>query len=150
MAAPPQGWESGIALRPVFESAVSRRLAIPADDAAAYGERLDAAFARASVQLARAQYVPVVDRSPQVQALLIYGRDDAGRWHPIGAAPVSTGSRGGFEHVITPLGVFAHSTAEPVDAACATEQCRSGRLTTRSRDVVQRARLRKPRVFRVS
>lgn len=134
----------------MFESAVSRRLAIPADAAAANGERLDAAFARAGVRLARAKHVMLVDRSPQMQALLIYGRDDAGRWHLIGAAPVSTGSRGGFGHFITPLGVFAHSTAEPVDAACATEQCRFGRLTTRSRDVVQRARLRKPRVFRVS
>jgi len=112
-AAPPQGWESGIALRPVFESAVSRRLAIPADEAAAYGERLDAAFAQAGVPLAHAQYVLLVDRSPQVQALLIYWRDDAGRWHLIGASPVSTGSRGGFEHFITPLGVFAHSTAHP-------------------------------------
>jgi hypothetical protein len=134
----------------LYDTAVARRLAIPADEATAYAERLVAALAGASVRLARAQHVLLVDRSPQVQALLIYGRDDAGRWHLIGAAPVSTGSRGGFEHVITPLGVFAHSTAEPVDAACATEQCRSGRLTTRSRDVVQRARLRKPCVFRVS
>ena len=112
-AAPPPTWQSGRDLTPVFDTAVTRRLAIPAEEAAAYGQRLDAAFAQGGVVLARAQYVLLVDRSPQVQAVFVYWRDEQGGWHLIGAAPVSTGSRGGFEHFITPLGVFAHTTAHP-------------------------------------
>ena len=108
-----QPWQSGRDLTPVFDTAVTRRLAIPAEEAAAYGQRLDAAFAQGGVVLARAQYVLLVDRSPQVQAVFVYWRDEQGSWHLIGAAPVSTGSRGGFEHFITPLGVFAHTTAHP-------------------------------------
>ena len=106
-------WQSGRDLTPVFDTAVTRRLAIPADEVAAYAQRLDAALAGAGVVLARPQYVLLVDRSPQVQAIFVYWRDAQGGWHLIGAAPVSTGSRGGFEHFITPLGVFAHSTAHP-------------------------------------
>jgi hypothetical protein len=34
-------------------------------------------------------------------------------WNFIGAAPVSTGRRGGFEYFLTPVGVFAHTPANP-------------------------------------
>lgn len=112
-AAPPPPWQSGRELASVFDATVTRRLTLPANEASAYGQRLDAAFADAGVALARAQYVLLVDRSPRVQAVFVYWRDDPGGWHLIGAAPVSTGSRGGFEHFITPLGVFAHTTAHP-------------------------------------
>jgi len=34
-------------------------------------------------------------------------------WRLVGAAPVSTGLPGRFEHFTTPLGVFEHSLANP-------------------------------------
>jgi hypothetical protein len=112
-AVPPKSWPSGRDLSPVFNAAVTRRLAIPADEAATYAQHLDAALTGAGVALAHPQYVLLVDRSPQVQAIFVYWRDEQGGWHLIGATPVSTGSCGGFEHFITPLGVFAHTTAHP-------------------------------------
>jgi hypothetical protein len=112
-ASPPATWRSGLELRPVVERAVARRLTLPDEERAAYARHLDAAFALAGITLERAQFVLLVDRSPQVQAGFIVWRDELGHWHLIGATPVSTGSRGGFEHFITPLGVFAHTTANP-------------------------------------
>lgn len=101
-------WQSGLDLVAVFESSVARRLSLPADEQTAYAKRLEAAFAQAGIALDRAQYVLLVDRSPRVQAALIYWRDAGGAWHHIGTAPASTGKRGGFEYFLTPLGVFEH------------------------------------------
>jgi hypothetical protein len=101
-------WQSGLDLVAVFESSVARHLSLPADEQAAYAKRLEAAFAQADVVLDGAQYVLLVDRSPRVQAALIYWREADGAWHYIGAAPASTGKRGGFEYFLTPLGVFEH------------------------------------------
>jgi hypothetical protein len=107
-AEPTSTWESGLDLIPILERTVSRRLAPPPDEQAAYAQRLDEAFAHAGIALGRAQYVLLVDRNPRVQAALLYWYNGSGRWHLIGAVPVSTGRRGGFEHFVTPTGIFEH------------------------------------------
>jgi hypothetical protein len=70
-------------------------------------------LATAQRPLATLQFVLLVDRSPHVQAALLYfGASEAG-WRLVGAAPVSTGLPGSYEHFTTPLGVFDHSTRNP-------------------------------------
>jgi hypothetical protein len=96
-----------------YRSQVERRLDVPQAEVQRYASLAEAAFAKAGVQLERAQYVAVVDRSPYVQALLLLWRSAQGDWSGIGAAPVSTGRPGSFDHFETPLGVFEHSTANP-------------------------------------
>ena len=104
---------AGEALAEAYASLVDRRLAVPVGEQAAYVSLAEAALARADIRLEHAQYVVVVDRQPRVQAVLVYWRADNGRWHFIGASPVSTGKRDGYEHFLTPLGVFDHSPATP-------------------------------------
>jgi hypothetical protein len=104
---------SGTDLAPVFARRVTPALAVPFDEQLAYAQRLNAAFVSAGINLNRAQYALLVDRDPRVQAALLYWRDTDGSWFLIGATPASTGRRGGFEHFLTPLGVFEHSLANP-------------------------------------
>lgn len=104
-------WADGRALAAVYSSYVDRRLTLPPDEQAAYAQRLDDALSAAGRPLTTAQYVLLVDRNPNVQALFVYWRADDGVWHWIGGSPVSTGRRGGFEHFITPTGVFDHNIA---------------------------------------
>ncbi|MBU6490119.1 MAG: L,D-transpeptidase [Burkholderiales bacterium] len=93
-----------------FESDVTRRLAVPPAAQSAYGERLQAALTGKGLGALVRQYVVLVDRNPNVQALFIYFRGDpAGKWTLIGASPVSTGWPGRYDHFVTPLGVFEHT-----------------------------------------
>lgn len=95
-----------------FEHEVTPRLAVPRDEAVAYAARLQDAFDMALLAVFVPQFVVLVDRSPQVQAALLYfgaGTD----WALIGVTPVSTGLPGRYEHFTTPLGVFDHSMANP-------------------------------------
>jgi hypothetical protein len=55
----------------------------------------------------------LVDRSVHVQAAFLVLRTDEPGWHWLGAAPVSTGRAGSFDHFVTPIGVFEHSLANP-------------------------------------
>jgi hypothetical protein len=96
-----------------FHRAVDRRLQIPADEVAHYARLTEDAFARAGVVVTGAQYLVVVDRDPQVQAVLVLWRSAAGAYALVGAAPVSTGRPGTFDHFETPLGVFEHTLANP-------------------------------------
>lgn len=76
----------------------------------AYGRRLQAALAAKGLDALSRQYVVLVDRNPNVQALFIYFRGNpAGAWTLIGASPVSTGLPGRYDHFVTPLGVFEHT-----------------------------------------
>ena len=102
---------SGVELAPIFAREVKPRLNLPEEERAAYAGLLEAALTKANVVLTTAQYVLLVDRSPKVQAALVYWRDDAGKLHFIGVSPASTGRPGGYEHFLTPLGVFEHSIA---------------------------------------
>ena len=96
-----------------FERDVSPRLALPATDAHAYALRLQSALDAALLSLATEQFVVLVDRSPSVQAALIFFGSAARGWTLVGATSVSTGLPGRYEHFLTPLGVFDHSMANP-------------------------------------
>lgn len=95
-----------------FEREVNLRLEVPAQEQEAYAGLLQAALAQAGVDAA-AQYFVLVDRSANVQAGILFWRSPEGAWRFIGASPVATGIPGGFEHFLTPLGVFEHSLANP-------------------------------------
>lgn len=97
----------------VYAREVDRRLALPAAEQQAYGDRLVAAFATAGVELAQPQWVLLVDRSEHVQAAMLWWAAPGGYVGLVGASPVSTGRPGSFEHFETPTGVFAHSLANP-------------------------------------
>lgn len=97
-------------MRDVFARSVMRRLTVPAAEQRAYGERLQQALAQKDLGNLSGEYVVLVDRNENVQALFIYFRAaplDA--WQMIGASPVATGRPGQFDHFITPLGVFEHT-----------------------------------------
>jgi hypothetical protein len=94
-----------------FEREVDLRLQVPVPVGRYYAKRLDDALERAAVAVVRPQYVLLVDRSPHVQAGLLYWRSPQGVWQLVGAAPVATGRPGAYEYFLTPLGAFAHSLA---------------------------------------
>ncbi|RQZ22566.1 hypothetical protein DIE14_27005 [Burkholderia sp. Bp9017] len=93
-----------------FTQEVTRRLNVPANEQRAYGERLQKALADANLGDLAGEYVALVDRAQNVQALFIYFRaTPANAWLMVGASPVSTGWPGQYDHFLTPLGVFDHS-----------------------------------------
>ncbi|WP_082741754.1 hypothetical protein [Burkholderia sp. MSMB1072] len=97
-------------MRKRFTQEVTRRLNVPASEQRAYGERLQQALADADLGDLAGEYVAMVDRAPNVQALFIYFRaTPANAWLMIGASPVGTGLPGQYDHFLTPLGVFHHS-----------------------------------------
>lgn len=93
-----------------FADQVDKRLDVPDGEQRTYANRLDSALTAAGHPDLLPQYVVLVDRSPVIQALFIYWRSPAHEWHLIGASPVSTGRPGTFDHFLTPLGVFEHTT----------------------------------------
>jgi hypothetical protein len=97
----------------LFAEQVTPQLAMPATVLADYTARLDAVLGGDGAAPAQPQFLLLVDRSALVQAaLLLWGAAGQG-WRLVGAVPVSTGLPGKFEHFLTPLGVFAHSTDNP-------------------------------------
>ncbi|MGF6918771.1 L,D-transpeptidase [Paraburkholderia sp. 40] len=96
-------------LRDVFARDVTRRLRLPVAEQRAYADRLETALNENELGNLSGEYVVLVDRNANVQALLIYFRPaPADNWQMIGASPVSTGRPGEYDHFITPLGVFEH------------------------------------------
>jgi hypothetical protein len=99
-----------------FAREVDRQLAVPEAEQQAYANLLLAALAAQGVAAEGPQFVLLVDRSPHVQAALLF-------WKPsgeagtvprfVGASPVSTGRPGSFDHFETPLGVFEHLIDNP-------------------------------------
>ncbi|NIE69084.1 L,D-transpeptidase [Burkholderia sp. Ax-1719] len=99
-----------LAMRETFARNVTRRLRVPLADQRAYGQRLQAALDAKDLGALAGEYVILVDRSANVQALFIYFRAMPGEtWQMIGASPVATGRPGEFDHFLTPLGVFEHT-----------------------------------------
>ncbi|WP_174912969.1 hypothetical protein [Burkholderia diffusa] len=99
-----------IDMRKRFTQEVKRRLNVPASEQRAYGDRLQNALADADLGDLAGEYVVLVDRTPNVQALFIYFRaTPSNAWLLIGASPVATGWPGQYDHFLTPLGVFHHS-----------------------------------------
>ena len=96
-----------------FEREVDHRIEVPPSDQQRYILLLEQALADAGLAGLAAQAFVLVDRSPQVQAAFIILRTPAEGWHWIGAAAVSTGKTGTYEHFLSPLGVFPHVLANP-------------------------------------
>ena len=97
-------------LRDVFAQDVTRRLKVPAAEQRAYADRLQTALGEHMLGNLSGEYVVLVDRNANVQALFIYFRAaPSDGWQMIGASPVSTGRPGEYDHFITPLGVFEHT-----------------------------------------
>ncbi|HEY1996860.1 MAG TPA: L,D-transpeptidase [Paraburkholderia sp.] len=97
-------------LRDLFTRDVTRRLKVPAAVQDEYGRRLQAGLKAHELGDLSGEYVVLVDRDANVQALFIYFRPaPSDTWVMIGASPVATGRPGEFDHFITPLGVFEHT-----------------------------------------
>lgn len=96
-----------------FQRDVAPRLDPPENERAVYAARLRQELIVAGVEITTPQFVLLVDRSPRVQATLLYWGSAGQGWNFVGATPVSTGLPGRFEHFTTPLGVFAHSLVNP-------------------------------------
>ncbi|WP_409518857.1 L,D-transpeptidase [Paraburkholderia sp. LEh10] len=97
-------------MRDVFARSVTRRLNVPAAEQRAYGGRLQNALEQNDLGNLSGEYVVLVDRNENVQALFVYFRAvPVDTWQMIGASPVATGRPGQFDHFITPLGVFEHT-----------------------------------------
>jgi hypothetical protein len=93
-----------------YSTQVDKVLKLPELESQRYARLAAMALINANVLLDQPQYLVVVDRDPNVQALLLYWRSQHGEFRLIGASPVSTGRPGSFEHFETPLGVFDHNT----------------------------------------
>ncbi|WP_296660730.1 L,D-transpeptidase [Paraburkholderia sp.] len=103
---------AALRMRAVFAREVTRRLRVPLADQHAYGARLQAALDDHDLGELASEFVVLVDRNANVQALFIYFRAAPGEpWLMIGASPVATGRPGEFDHFLTPLGVFEHTPA---------------------------------------
>ena len=97
----------------LYAREVDRRLEVPAAEQSAYGITMEDALRGGQVVAWADQYVVLVDRNPNVQAVMLYWRSSIGNAIFIGASPASTGRPGSFEHFETPVGVFTHSIANP-------------------------------------
>jgi hypothetical protein len=95
-------------LTEVFAEDVDRRLQLPPQETARYAALAEGALAQAWIRPEGPQYLVVVDRDPHVQALLLFWRSAQAQYRLVGAAPVSTGNPGSFDHFATPVGVFEH------------------------------------------
>ncbi|MEN9865824.1 MAG: hypothetical protein RL748_1414 [Pseudomonadota bacterium] len=97
------------AVAQALEKHLKLRLQVPAEENAAYTARLQAALVEAKLADLPSQYILLVDRNRFVQAMFIYWKTPQAQWQLLGAAPVSTGKPGQFDHFHSPLGVFAHT-----------------------------------------
>jgi hypothetical protein len=95
-----------------YARTVDRRLAPPPAEVQSYAALLRRELQGAGITLEQPQYLVLVDRSPQVQALLLFWLAPDSELL-IGAAPVSTGRTGEYDYFETPTGVYAHTPAVP-------------------------------------
>ncbi|KNH05294.1 hypothetical protein BRCH_03841c [Candidatus Burkholderia brachyanthoides] len=103
---PPAG---AFAMRQTYAKEVARRLSVPLADQQAYGRVLQNVLDENGHGSLANEFVVLVDRSANVQALFVYFRAKPGdAWSMIGASPVGTGRPGSYDHFLTPLGVFQH------------------------------------------
>jgi hypothetical protein len=107
--------------RAAFVREIDRRLELPEAEQRQYAEAGLRALRDAGQTVLRSEFVLLVDRGENVQAALLYlAVPEPQPWQWIGAAPVSTGRPGGFEHFLTPLGVHEHHTGNPDFRAAGT------------------------------
>jgi len=96
-----------------YQADVRPQLAVPQAEQSRYGDLARRALETAGIFLIAPQYVLVVDRNPNAQAALLYWLPADAPARYLGAAPVSTGRLGEFDHFETPTGVFGHSLDNP-------------------------------------
>jgi hypothetical protein len=103
-----------------FARQVDHRLELPVQDQDRTIGLVQQALAQAQLKDLQPQTILVVDRNPFIQAAFLLLLAPSGDWHWVGATAVSTGKPGGFEHFITPTGVFLHSPDNPDYRAAGT------------------------------
>jgi hypothetical protein len=96
-----------------FAAEVDHRLDVPPAEQQRYAALLEQALAAAHLAALPPQAVLLVDRNPRVQAAMLLLRTRAGGWHWLGAAAVSTGQVGRYEHFLTPRGIYPHTLDNP-------------------------------------
>ncbi|OZI60600.1 L,D-transpeptidase [Bordetella genomosp. 11] len=99
-------------LADAYRRTVRQQLHPPSDDIRYYATSALLMLGSAGITLNEPQYLVVVDRSPNVQAILVYWLGAPSMQRLIGASPVSTGRIGQFDHFQTPTGVFDHSVTD--------------------------------------
>jgi len=105
--------DDGRKLVPLFEQQVKRRLNVPPPEQERYAQLLTSTLEDDGISPLSPQYLIVVDRSPRVQAAMIFWKSPDGPFYFIGATPVSTGLPGTYEHFLTPLGIYRHTIGHP-------------------------------------
>jgi len=98
-------------LREALRQEVPRLISDTPQGEQAWVERSQAALAAAGSTIKRPLLFVVVDRNPRVQQMRILLARPDGPWQSLGGTSVSTGRPGGFEHFLTPTGVFQHTDA---------------------------------------
>ena len=96
-----------------FIKTVTSHLALPPEVVTLYANSLNESLQSSGSLLDGPQYIVLADRNPNIQLVMIFWGDGKNTWQLIGAAPVSTGLPGTFDHFLTPLGVFNHSLDNP-------------------------------------
>ncbi len=105
--------ESALELRDIYAQTVDRKLILPDAEQRYYAGLLLFHLKKAELGHLPAQYLLVVDRNPHVQAALLFWLAEDERVELIGASPVSTGKKGGYDYFETPVGVFENSINNP-------------------------------------
>lgn len=100
-------------MRDIYVSSVDKRMDMPVEVVHDYAQRARNALNAAGLTKLAPQYLLLVDRNPNVQAILLLWKPESGLPQLIGASPVSTGKPGRFDYFETPLGVFDHSMVNP-------------------------------------
>ena len=100
-------------LRTAFQSRVTPRLVLPPDEVLRYAHLTQAMLDQSGTRMLTPQYVVVVDRSPLVQAVLLFWWGMQTPAALVGASLVSTGRVGQFDHFESPMGVFSHTLDNP-------------------------------------
>jgi len=111
LVAPARASNAPAELAELYAQQVDRRLPVPEYERRQYAAVLEGALQDRAMLPLPTQFIVLVDRSPQVQAVVLFWRSLTGESVLIGASPASTGRPSGFEHFETPLGVFDHSVA---------------------------------------
>ena len=105
--------ESVALLKAEFRRDVEPLLIVPQDEIVNYALLLQTTLDVGQVKTESLQFILLIDRNPKVQVALLYWGSEGVGWQIVGATSVSTGLPGRYEHFVTPLGIFEHSTSNP-------------------------------------